>query len=848
MVCLALLALAAVPSIAHAAETRYSLAGGCYSLRSNGTGKYVAHQADGRFAATARVPGAAEPFRMKATALGRYLLYGKGRVFLAKGGDGIVAVRRPGAAANWRVDDAGPARFSMDLPKAGKVLASSTGGALRLKARSADAADDFSFESAGSCARFPEADGAARGSPFRGSTAQGEVKGTLDAHAHITAFEFIGGNFHCGRPWSPYGIAVALPDCASIQGPQGSKAPVQNFVDYGEPVHPHDTVGYPTFRDWPSYKGLSYEGTYWKWVERGWKAGLRVMVTQLVENKALCQLMDNQRNPCDEMASSRIQRNDLYALQDYIDAQYGGPGKGFLRVVTDPFEARRVVNRGKLAVVMGMETSALFGCREQNGVSECDQAKVDRGLNEFRRLGVRSFFPVHKFDNAFGGTKMDGGNVGPVINGGNKLEAGHYWDVKTCDGPEADNEQPTSGDPGLAATLAGTPLGPLVPPGAQPVYPPPPHCNTRRLTPLGHYLLRRLISQHLIVEIDHMDAISRNQTLDLLESKGYSGVISAHSWASPLNHPRIYRLGGLVTPSAHDAPGFVGDWKAFRKLSDRHYYFGFGFGSDMNGLAEQGKPHPIHYPFKSLDGKVTFNRQVTGQRTFDYTKDGVAQYGMYAEWLENLRLMAGPQISKEMNRGAEAYLEMWERANGIPRTSCRKRRAAFTRRGLGRVRLGKTAVQVLRRAGQPSSRPGSLYRWCVKRSRGAVTAAFDKRGRVALVASSARRHRSGKVHPGTRARILKGRAKRRKSGLWIGRRVRRGARRVYLVRKRRVRVVAIAKRSLVRRPGALRRLLRAARRTRGISTLTPTGFAVKSATFTQVAATSTGPRHALCTF
>jgi hypothetical protein len=226
----------------------------------------------------------------------------------------------------------------------------------------------------------------------------------------------------------------------------------------------------------------------------------------------------------------------------------------------------------------------------------------------------------------------------------------------------------------------------------------------------------------------------------------------------------------------------------------------------------------------------------------------VAQYGMYAEWLENLRLMAGPQISKEMNRGAEAYLEMWERADGIRRTSCRKRRAAFTRRGLGRVRLGKTAIQVLRRAGQPSSRPGSLYRWCVKRSRGAVTAAFDKRGRVALVASSARRHRSGRVHPGSRARILRGRAKKRKGGLWIGRRVRRGARRVYLVRKGRVRVVAIAKRSLARRRGALRKLLRAARRTRGISTLTPTGFAVKSATFTPVAAVSTGPRHALCTF
>ena len=49
-------------------------------------------------------------------------------------------------------------------------------------------------------------------------------------------------------------------------------------------------------------------------------------------------------------------------MERYIDAQYGGPGKGWYRIVTDPFQARRVINQGKLAVVMGIETSVLFGC------------------------------------------------------------------------------------------------------------------------------------------------------------------------------------------------------------------------------------------------------------------------------------------------------------------------------------------------------------------------------------------------------------------------------------------------------------------------------------------------------
>ena len=62
------------------------------------------------------------------------------------------------------------------------------------------------------------------------------------------------------------------------------------------------------------------------------------------------------------MVSVRLQAKRMYQLQDYIDAQFGGPGKGFYRIVKSPFEAREVINQGKLAVVMGIETSVPFGC------------------------------------------------------------------------------------------------------------------------------------------------------------------------------------------------------------------------------------------------------------------------------------------------------------------------------------------------------------------------------------------------------------------------------------------------------------------------------------------------------
>ena len=104
------------------------------------------------------------------------------------------------------------------------------------------------------------------------------------------------------------------------------------------------------------------------------------MVTNLVDNEALCSIMTTRDNPCNDMDAVAIQSRDLYALQDYIDAQSGGPGKGWFRIVTDPFQARRVINQGKLAVIEGIEVSRIFGCGENNNVPQCDDAQIDAGL------------------------------------------------------------------------------------------------------------------------------------------------------------------------------------------------------------------------------------------------------------------------------------------------------------------------------------------------------------------------------------------------------------------------------------------------------------------------------------
>ena len=414
-------------SLASAAgdDRRYALANGCYSLRSEATGGLVVKDAAG-YGAAFGAPGAAEAFRMQATRLGSYLFYGRDRDFMAAGALGNVA---PAAGASpdadWQVNTAGNA-FTIALPSRNKALAV-TAGRLVL----ADPADagTFAFEPAQGCAVYPEVETSATGTPFTGRTPWGEVKGMIDLHLHAMAFEFLGGKAHCGRPWSPYGAPYALVDCPDHQAGHGCAAVLENAL-YGNPARCHDPVGWPTFKDWPHHHSLTHEQTYYKWIERAYMGGLRVMVNLFVENRQLCELYPFKQNDCDEMASVRLQNKDIEALEDYIDAQNGGPGRGWFRLVTDPFQARQVIAQGKLAVIKGIEVSEPFGCRVYNDDPKCDRARLDREIAEVQQMGVRQMELINKFDNALAGVAGDSGQTGVVVNGGNRVATGKFWQMQ----------------------------------------------------------------------------------------------------------------------------------------------------------------------------------------------------------------------------------------------------------------------------------------------------------------------------------------------------------------------------------------------------------------------------------
>ena len=822
IVCLAAVCAAlALPPVAAAGDNdRYALANGCFVLKSNAAGKYAAKGGDGRYTSTGAVPGAGEPFRMKATELGAYMLYARAGDFFAASGDRAATQARPDPNADWVVtgDDG---NFRIRINGTQRALSVDGDGNLVLVDESAAGERGaFSFETADGCAAFPEIETNVEGEPSRGAYSFGETHGLVDDHMHMMAFEFLGGRAHCGEPWDRFGVTVALVDCPDHE-PGGAGAALENVFSYGTPARTHDTVGWPTFRDWPAPDSLTHEQAYYKWLERSWRSGQRIFVNLLVDNAQLCELYPYRKpgNDCNEMNTVRREAKDLYDLQNYIDAQSGGPGKGWFRIVKTPFEARKVVNEGKLAVVIGIEVSKLFDCGIYNDVPDpgCGTQQIDNQLDDVYRMGVRDMELVNKFDNAFAGVAGDAGQTGIVVNTANKRETNSYWQMQTCPSefdPNAhDREQSTA--PGTSQDqLLGAVAQQYIPIGTVPIYPSPPHCNARGLTPLGVHLVERMIQKKMIIDPDHLSVRARDHLLSVVEANKYSGIVSSHSWSTLDAMPRIYKLGGFVTPYAGDSTTFVDAWRATKPLRDKRFYFGFGWGADANGFGAQGLPrpgaeqNPVTYPFKSYDGKQTIYQQHSGQRVYDINKDGVAQYGLYPDWLEDLRKLAGPEIVEDMNRGSEAYLQMWERADGVPATSCVQSQVRFSRSGFTRMRLGDSPEQLLRRAGQPKARPGRAWSFCSGRGDGGtVTSIMDPDGTVDVILSAERYHRAAGIGAGMKSSRLRGRAfKRFGRGVYV-RSAGGGARFVYVVKNGRVTHSGVAAKAAARSPRALKGFL-----------------------------------------
>lgn len=490
---------------------------------------------------------------------------------------------------------------------------------------------------------------------------------------------------------------------------------------------------YADFIGWPKWSSTTHQQSYYKWLERAHKGGLQLIVMFGVNNETLCasnRRFDSAEFQCDDtMSGINLQLAKAREFEQWLNTQcvagvasacaLNASNQGWFKIVESPAAARKAIANGQLAVVLGIEEAALFGCKK----GMCTAESVRAQLEAYHNLGVRHIFPVHNFDNAFGGaaTWMD------TIAVANRYATGSYYAAENC--PATSALDGTSGygfklfneantdifaEGFLALQQATLGLDPLEPGRFLSFYLNT-TCNRDGLTNLGEFLVREMMSKKMIIDVDHMSIKSFDRTLALAEAKSYPGVVASHALmfeltAKATRHERmrtradlqrIARLGGMVAvmtqppagnivqPGPND-PGYsavINDCAGSTKTWAQAYRYavdvmtikgvqpGVAFGTDFNGISQHNGPRfgvegctgqddatKVQYPF-TITGFGSFDKQVTSSRVFDYNTDGLAHIGLLPDMVEDMKktLLTDDQLDP-LFQSAEAYIRMWEAA------------------------------------------------------------------------------------------------------------------------------------------------------------------------------------------
>ncbi len=711
----------------------HAFANGCYAMDATEPGsddtRWIAPTQDGEgFAFTARDVDSGSRFFMKASDLGTYLFYDQeGRYLVAE--DGPLLRQAELLSDILTVDDAYVSGAEWEI-----AISASDGERLQLRhrktgqylARSGSLVMDESraavialYPQTG-CTEHPELTIDAEGETTSRRFEDGSLFGIADTHSHMmTNFAFGGGGIFHGAPFHRLGVQHALPDCAPFHGP-GGRADILGFgYDQGtsggidaEAILPavvsgrltefnHYTAGYPDFTDWPNAPFSSTHQTqYYRWLQRAYLAGLRLVVQHATSNSVMCDTMVGAnvqpvRYSCNDMVAVDRSIEETYNLERYIDAQEGGPGRGWFRIVTSPAQARAVIEEGKLAVILGIEVSNLFDCFSvpREGYPTCDAAFVVTQLDRYHALGVRAIFPVHKYDNGF--SAGDGHRT--ISEFGNFVNSGQ-WSSFTTDCPigvtapfdhggvqfgglnmpRADYSAPPPND---MSGYPDDPIGTLVPFLDQLRAPPieGEYCQSHGLTPVGETLIREMMLRGMIVEIDHLPQRSYQRAFEVLEASDYPAAATHGSTYGG----RLYAIGGVSKTNLGrcadpNRPEAMADSVRSRvaDIIAAGGYPAVGFGFDLNGFAGGAEPrfgdrsncatpqtNPITYPFASYAGDVTFSQPRLGNRVVDFNTEGMVHIGLLPELIEDARRTGVTDADLEpLFRSAEGYLRMWERA------------------------------------------------------------------------------------------------------------------------------------------------------------------------------------------
>mgnify|MGYP002137512276 CR=1 FL=1 len=553
---------------------------------------------------------------------------------------------------------------------------------------------------AGSTSQGGATDGQTGGGSSESSAAEGSsgdeppqpVWGYADLHLHMMAEEAFGGGWLYGRHAGPQAAALAACDggfpgdharlradlteqfmvCQDEDLPLGldvltdmiplldtilfaGGVPTSELIgtiegtDGDTGLHQNRKAGAPEFGGWPRWDTIAHQQAWEGWLQQAHADGLRVVVMSAVSFDWLCTALppDNVERPqCDEMDDVKVQlqmAHDLAAQHDWLD------------IALSAEQAREIAASGKLAMILSIEASSIFGDGDWLA-----------GLDEVYALGVRSLQLVHQLDNRFGGAAPHN-----AIFHIAQFSRSCHVDL----------------DCGL--TAEGVTLGFDVDADCK---------NVRGLSEEGEALAEEMIARGMLIDGAHLSERSLEDLFAVAEAHDYYPVHLSHGHFREIMTPEkqreekttpawviaaVRRSGGVFgLRTAHEevntypGGGVENSCHGSSRSLAQALQFGaqglkvpLALGTDFNGFIQQTRPRfgdtgacSATFDVEVACGRRDQREQGPAPLGSDLDEYGFAHIGLLGDLvtdLEHLGVDTGP-----LANSAEATIKMWERAEG----------------------------------------------------------------------------------------------------------------------------------------------------------------------------------------
>jgi len=460
------------------------------------------------------------------------------------------------------------------------------------------------------------------------------VSGYADLHVHMMANYGFAGGWFTGDPNKELRSEMFKVCKDSTSWPWFKK--VLDKVDPYLSSFVYRNHCVPKNESFPTWNDLSHQQVWKSHLKKAHENGLSLMVLSAVHSYVLCKILPNSRkdfNTCEDKPNLLRQ---LQKAKEFISRN------DWVELALTPKSAREIINSGKLAVVLSIESSNLF-----------DHKDWEQEFNEYYAAGIRTLQVVHQFDNKIAGSAVHK----PPLKFAHYLR--NWMRYKKWIGFD------------LKETEYETSFG------KRSV-----ELNQKGLTDFGKQFIEYLTTKGVAIDFAHMSEKTMQDVRMILQKYNYPHYISHGHFRDAMKDglgrfeksssletlKQLNKVDGIfgvrtITFGTHQVDKSIQNNCDGSSLSLSHmlqfgnqYKVNMAFGSDFNGFISQTRPR-----FSKSQDEYCSPQKIQGLGN-DFDTTGLGRVDKLPLLLKDLKNLGVDTHSLE--HSAEKYIQVWERSLG----------------------------------------------------------------------------------------------------------------------------------------------------------------------------------------